>query len=332
MERADLIKIESKIKKLEEKFVILGVKKETFLTEASFAMQALAKNDILASCPETSIVSAVYNLALTGLTLNPALEYAYLVPRKLKSTDRNPACILDISYRGMVKVAMDSGGIKSVRGKCVYTNDFFENHEGIDAYIKHIPVGLSEDRGGLAGAYVVAVLADGTMTSHVMRKDEIEEVEAISPMKGRGPWKQWKGEMWIKTVIKRARKLWPHSEKLAEVVRVMNEAEGFPEIRNVRNVSPKPISTSSIDQLLPASEPGTPPRSLPGPDPWVYTDDSESRITADHRALVVDEATKAGVSVEIDLLPTLKIKGLTEVRNRDLTRIKEYLDFSRKED
>jgi len=74
--------------------------KMNFNREAGFAIQILMNNPYLMKADPLSVKDAVVNIALTGLTLNPALKYAYLVPRKVKSDLK---CILDISYIGMIR-------------------------------------------------------------------------------------------------------------------------------------------------------------------------------------------------------------------------------------
>lgn len=51
----------------------------TWAEESQFALQAIQKNDKLAQCIPHTVQNAVINVAAVGLTLNPALGYAYLV-------------------------------------------------------------------------------------------------------------------------------------------------------------------------------------------------------------------------------------------------------------
>jgi recombinational DNA repair protein RecT len=50
--------------------------------ECGFAVMAIQNNPYLLNCSPESMKSAIINVALTGISLNPALKYAYLVPRK----------------------------------------------------------------------------------------------------------------------------------------------------------------------------------------------------------------------------------------------------------
>ena len=66
--------------KVMERFVELTDKK-TFDTELSFALQHINRNNQLKKATAASNIMAVLNVAQTGLSLNPMLKYAYLVPR-----------------------------------------------------------------------------------------------------------------------------------------------------------------------------------------------------------------------------------------------------------
>ena len=75
--------------------------------ESVFAYQALSKNrftmDVARQNPD-SVRLAMINVASVGLTLNPALGYAFLVPR-------DGAICLDIGYQGLIKIATDTGSM-----------------------------------------------------------------------------------------------------------------------------------------------------------------------------------------------------------------------------
>ena len=50
----------------------------SFKQEYGFAIMAIQNNPFLLKCTPDSIKSAVISVALTGISLNPALKYAYL--------------------------------------------------------------------------------------------------------------------------------------------------------------------------------------------------------------------------------------------------------------
>lgn len=185
-----------------------------FNKEASFAIQILTANPYLQKCDHNSIRNAVVNIALTGLTLNPALKYAYLIPRKDK-------CVLDISYMGMIKLLTDAGAVKSVDASVIYMNDKWEYSRGSNPYFKHEPSLMN--RGDKIGVYAIAFLRDGGYQFEVLNRDDIEKVRATSESwknektRNYSPWENWEDEMWKKTALKRLFKLLPKtnfSEKL----------------------------------------------------------------------------------------------------------------------
>jgi recombination protein RecT len=204
-----------------------------FEKEASFAIQAMSNNTYLAgiaiSSPE-SLRFAVLNVASIGISLNPALKQAYLIPRKGKA-------ILDISYMGLVHLACESGAIKWVQAEVVRQKDTYEfTGVGEKPIHKFSPFG---DRGEIIGVYVIAKTEDNEFLSDQMSIDEVfairDRTESWKAFIKSGktklcPWSTDAGEMIKKTVIKRAFKLWPKNDKTArlnEAVDVLNETEGI---------------------------------------------------------------------------------------------------------
>lgn len=197
--------------------------------EEIFAMQALTKNDYVfkvANSNPRSVQLAMVNVASTGLTLNPAHGYAYLVPR-------DNAIVLDISYKGLIKIATDTGSIMWARAECVYEKDQFTYHG--PAAMPDLVADPFRERGELIGVYCVAKTADGDILTEVMDRAAIEQVRSASTAwtKGsegkKGPWQDYFSEMCRKAVIKRARKTWPYTDRngrLALAVDLSNKAEG----------------------------------------------------------------------------------------------------------
>lgn len=203
---------------------VLADRDMKFEREAGFALQVLEANSFALSIAQRSrqsVVNAVTNVAAIGLSLNPATKLAYLVPRKT-------GIVLEISYMGLVKLATDSGSVRWVKAELVYEQDQFT----IDGYGKpptHSYNPFAKDRGALVGVYCVAKTSDGDYLTDVIG---IEEVYAIRDRSeawknGRkGPWATDEGEMVKKTIIKRAQKLWPHSERMAQAIHLLNTEAG----------------------------------------------------------------------------------------------------------
>jgi recombinational DNA repair protein RecT len=202
----------------------------SFQAEYSFALQILGKNDYLLGVAlknKTSLACAVLNVAAIGLTLNPALKLAYLVPRD------GEVC-LDISYMGLIQLAVESGSILWAQTELVAEKDTFEfMGVGIRPLHKFNPFG---DRGHFNGGYVTAKTRDGDFLTTIMTQSEIYAIRDRSPAwisfkngKARScPWDSDEGEMWKKTLVKRGWKLWPKAERndrLARAIEVSNHVD-----------------------------------------------------------------------------------------------------------
>ena len=165
---------ESGIDAAKERFEVLAGGHLQYGDEEIFAMQALTKNDFVFSTANKnprSVQLAMINVASTGLTLNPAHGYAYLVPR-------DNAIVLDISYKGLIKIATDTGAILWARAECVHENDRFD-YRG-PAAMPEIRTDPFRDRGEIIGAYCVAKTAHGDILCEVMDRAALEQVRSAS--------------------------------------------------------------------------------------------------------------------------------------------------------
>jgi recombination protein RecT len=216
--------------------------------EAQFAIQALQGNDFLcksAMANPASLQNAIINVAAIGISLNPALKHAYLVPRKKETGGATLVC-LDISYQGLLSLAMKSGAIEWGQAKIVYENDTYEN-QGIDKSPIHQQKTFGE-KGKIVGAYCTVKTSSGDYLTEEMDFNAITKVQNTSKA-ANGPWKTWWEEMARKTVVKRASKYWPQSESdsLGAAVNVLNEQEGFKEDTNA--INGKAVEVISEDKI-----------------------------------------------------------------------------------
>ena len=215
---------------LQKSFITQNTYGLKFESECLFARQQLIKNDYTVSTAQNnpnSLKSAILNVAAIGISLNPAVAHAYLVPR-------DGSICLDVSYRGLVKLATDSGAIEWAKAVLVYENDTFEMN-GVWGPPLHKCNPFSKDRGPLIGGYCLAKLSTGDKDYmvDVMTFEEMEKIRQTSKAK-KGPWLTWPDEMRKKTLIKRASKSWPQSngrDRLDEAVQILNEHEGIEEVR-----------------------------------------------------------------------------------------------------
>lgn len=198
-----------------------------FQKEQAFAMQIFQGNDYLTKMNPDSIKNALVNVALTGLTLNPVMKFAYLIPRKGK-------CVLDISYMGLAKILTDTGSVKNIEANVVYWNEPFLLERGTNPEIKHGIIDVEGvKKGNIRGAYSVATLNDGSKSIEWIDADDLQSImmRSESVKKGKSsPWDSDTSEMCRKTVIKRHYKYLPKSERAllaATAIEIDHENNGI---------------------------------------------------------------------------------------------------------
>jgi recombination protein RecT len=203
---------------------VLSDRDINFEREAGFAIQAISRNDYtlkIAAAARQSVVDAVTNIAAIGISLNPAKKQAYLVPRD------NRIC-LDISYMGLMDLAMATGSIKWAQAALVHEQDQFVLN-GYDKPPSHNFSPFSTNRGPIVGVYVVVKTADGEYLTHTMdvaSAHAIRDRSAAWKQSKSGPWKTDEGEMIKKTCVKQAYKYWPKTERLEQAIHYLNTDGG----------------------------------------------------------------------------------------------------------
>ena len=208
--------------------------------EKQFAVQALQGNSYLQKCVPHTIQNAVINIASVGLSLNPARGYAYLVPEYSKANG-GQECQLRISFKGLMKIATDSGQIEWVKADVVKQNDKF-TFNGAWELPSH-EMNPFSDRGNAIGVYCVAKLSNGGQITDVMSWEEVMKIKACA--KTQNVWDKWPEEMAKKAIIKRAAKQWPGTElRLDTAISMLNENEGSESIqRQEKPVQQKAVAT-----------------------------------------------------------------------------------------
>ena len=254
--------VEGLIKQCEPKFNQVSAFSEStqnaFSRESQFAMQIMGANDFLAKTAvnnQASLINAVVNVAAIGISLNPAEKEAYLVPR-------NGAVCLDISYVGLMRLATDTGQIAWVQSDIVYEKDHFRM-AGLDKQPEHHFNAFDKDRGEAVGVYVTAKLASGDYLTDTMTSEEINAIRdksqghiAFMSKKARSSiWNDHWGEMAKKTVVKRASKYWPKSERLDQAIYHLNTDAGegiaakLEPVNHTQALLDKLLSIDNIDTL-----------------------------------------------------------------------------------
>ncbi len=198
-------------------------------SEAEFAKQLILNNEFafnIAQINPQSLKNAMINIASIGLSLNPATAMAYLVPRDGK-------ICLDISYRGLVKLATDSGSVLWAKCEIVRQNDKFV-FNGVNKEPLHEISNPFDDnaRGDMIGVYTLAKTKEGDYLCDLMSRNQVMDIRDTSKSKGSkfSPWStKFEAEMWKKSGLKRASKQWPKTDKtqLDTAISIIDENDGL---------------------------------------------------------------------------------------------------------
>lgn len=160
---------------------------------------AAEKNPKILSCTQGSIYQSVMTSAELGLDISGTLGEAYLIPY-------GTTCTIIIGYKGMAKLARQSGEIARIDSDVVYTNDHFVYRKGTAPILDHSPC-VSGDRGTLLGVWaLVEYKYGGGVETEFLGREEIDKIRRASRSSGAGPWKDWFDEMAKKSAIKRVLK------------------------------------------------------------------------------------------------------------------------------
>lgn len=225
-----------------------------FEQEAGFAIQVLRNNEYalkVAAQNRDSVVAAVKNLAAIGISLNPAKKQAYLVPRSM-GRDKPAAICLDISYMGLMDLAIATGSIKWAKAEVVRESDEFQLGR-MDELPLHRYDPFAKDRGPIRGVYVVVKTADNEYLTHTMSADDVfairDRSEAWKAYREKKiktcPWVTDEAEMVKKTCVKQGYKYWPKTDRLETAIHHLNTDGG----EGLRDINEAP-EQYNVDPLI----------------------------------------------------------------------------------
>jgi recombination protein RecT len=189
------------------------------------AMQAVPKPGQLSilDCTQESVFSCMLTCAQLGLEPNGPQGHAYLIPFRDNSAQVN-ICTLVIGFKGLIKLARNSGEIAGVAVRVVHEKDQFEYEYGLIDRCWHVPTD-EEDPGQVTHAYCVWKFKDGGYHFDVMTKKELDRIKNRKNLPSISPWKSDEEEMQKKTVLRRSSKMVPNSIELAHGIAVNDRQE-----------------------------------------------------------------------------------------------------------
>lgn len=171
---------------------------------ARIALTVLRQTPKLAECTPESFLGALMTASQLGLEPGPLGE-AYLVPYGRTVT-------FIPGYRGLIKLAWQSGQLKNIDAHVVHEGDDFDFEYGLTPFLRHKP-GRGKP-GKATEVYACASLLNGGSTFIVMAIEEVDAIRKRSKASGSGPWvTDWEA-MAKKTAIKQLIRFLPLSTEM----------------------------------------------------------------------------------------------------------------------
>ena len=177
----------------------------------------VSKNPAILKCSQESVLRSVMEACQLGLVPNATQGLAYLVPYK-------QTCQLIPGWKGLIKLALQSGKVSKIWARVVRERDEFGYEEGLYPTLTHKPC-LDEDAGPIVGAYAVAkMVGEDEPQFEFMSKSRIDGIRSRSAAGRSGPWVSDYEEMAKKTVIRNLIKRLPTDSDRGQIA--AEKAEG----------------------------------------------------------------------------------------------------------
>jgi recombination protein RecT len=213
------------------------------------ALTAVQKNEALMKVSAGSILQACMDCAAYGLVPNSMTNEAHLVPF-------GNSCVLVVGYKGLIKLATNTGLVSAVKVRKVFENDFFKYELGLNDILEHKPA--TSNPGKFIGCYAVVVFTDGTQDFRYVSKEEgLAHGKRFSKNFGSksSTWKLDEEAMICKTAVRMVLKYVPsspenlkRSEALSRAITSderMESGAGIIDIEQAEEIrAPKPVEAS----------------------------------------------------------------------------------------
>lgn len=218
-------------------------------------INALMANPDLMDYDPRLIFREVSKAAGLGLLLDPLLGEAYIVTAyNYKSKRTEPQ--LRVGYKGMNKLARQSGDVANIYCHEIYSLDEVECDLGFPKVFHHRPK-LFGDRGVIVGYVALISFKDGTFDFEPMSQEECFEIRDRSDAwkaykSGKiktTPWATDEVEMSKKTALRRLMKRQQQSPELLEAIRMEDEGEHHDAPRIAPSPRRVPSPTAPQDEI-----------------------------------------------------------------------------------
>ncbi len=228
------------------------------------ALTTFSRTPLLAECSATSICGALVQASILGLEPDGMSGECFLIPY-WNTKVGGYECQMHAGYKGIVKLARNSGEYSLIDAQPVHENDTFEFQKGSETYWLH-KWNPRADRGPIYGYWAGYVLKDGGRNFEFMSVAEIEAHRdqysqgAYKKLRGQpvldkdgkkiltGPWNDSPDWMYRKTPLMQSLKLGPKSIQLRTAM-TLNETADAGMAQQFTNI-PKELAAP-----LPVDEP-----------------------------------------------------------------------------
>ena len=215
---------------------------KTFLVAAN-------RNPVIFQCTQLSVMETVNRAAELGLDLSGTLGEAYPVPfnNKIKIPNGQGGTReewvmqlqLIIGYRGLEKLAWQSGEVEMIDAEVVYERDHFIFRKGFDPRLEWEPYRGGDDRGDPVGAYALFITKLGGRMARFMPKSDIEKIRKGAKSGESPAWRNHWDEMARKTALRRVLKDAPLStEKFVRALEIDDEDHDMTDVLEAETTRP----------------------------------------------------------------------------------------------
>lgn len=248
-----------------------------------------------------------------GLMLDPQLGEAYLIMGwNAKTRQKEPQ--VRVGYKGLIKLAKQSGEILNIYAREVHEKDEIECVQGDENRLIHKPR-LFTDRGPVVGYYAVVKYKSGEIDFEPMSLAQINEIrdrsdgyKAFADGKIKStPWSTDHGEMAKKTVLRRLSKRVSQSPELNDAISIEDRAEFSAFDRGPAQVPPPAAPRRQVAQQPAAqviehqpADPSAAQRKLDEAEAAGAPDDIVSNLAAVVDGEAEDAVTKESLLTELD--------------------------------
>ncbi|TFH54286.1 MAG: hypothetical protein E4G89_00355 [Methanothrix sp.] len=197
-------------------------------SEREHVKSIIAKSKKLRECLPITVYQSILQAASMGLTLNPAIQHCYLIPRR-SGKDGPLICYPAPSYRGLSHICMGSGQIIQIRAEVVFQADKFRYLGPVEKPI-HEPVLTDTHRKQdfCIGAYAICEYSNGSYSAEYVDRTTIETIRGMSEVQNSLMYTKFWTEGFKKIAIRRLCKtIAISSPRLAVATSVLDQHEGI---------------------------------------------------------------------------------------------------------